>query len=402
MMTIHSKLPARTALWQALLCLPIIGCSTLAHSSAYQTFLGLNYSNPAELSNTKNYQLIVGGDEVFQDVTYRGTYQNAAGKVTYGSAKSGPNDYLPNGRIAFRVNDRVVFGVDVTQPLYTDFQYPKNSFIRNASITTYLRTTEFSPRVAWKATDKLSLGVGFNAMYAYAAELSTWLASGPISAQFTNQGNPTWGYGMNMGLFYAVKKGTYVGFSYFSKVGIRGKSGVSTWGPFVSEQYNTSTLIAPETYNLNLTQYVSPTWLFNAILRYNVWNPQSALYLNDTAIPKPRSTVTFTQNYFNAFRYALSTKYEFNSKWAGILGAEYSPTSQSIRDRGLGLPVTAATVVAVGAQMVITPGLTARVLASHVFANPNIDLAYSNGRERAVGNVKIQTNTVGFRITYES
>lgn len=396
---IHST-PTRKALWQVILCLPIIGCSTMAHSLTYQTFLGLNYSNPAELSNTKHYQLIVGGDEMFQDGTFRGTFTNAAGEVTYGSTNSTPRDYLPNGRIAFRINDRVVFGVDVTQPFYAHWSYPTNSFIRNASITTLLRSTDISPRVAWKATEKLSLGVGFNAMYTYDAILSSWLTAGPLSAEFINKGNPSWDYGMNMGLFYAVKKGTYVGFSYYSKVSSRAKSGVSTWGPLVSEGYNTSALIAPETYNLNLTQYVSPTWLFNAIVRYNVWNPQQAFYLYNTALPKPLSDRTNTQNYFNAFRYALSTKYEFNSKWAALAGAEYSPTSQNTRYRRIGLPITEGAIVAIGAQMVITQGLTARVLASHIFANPNIDIAY--GAERAIGDVKIKSNSVGFRITYES
>ncbi len=71
--------------------------------------------------------------------------------------------------------------------------------------------------------------------------------------------------------------------AYFSKITLRANSGVSTWGPNISDRYNTSSIILPETYSANLIQYVSPKWLFNATLRYNVWNPQKALYLFNTA-----------------------------------------------------------------------------------------------------------------------
>lgn len=360
-----------------------LGMSSAVHSIAYQNDLGLAYANPADLGLVNRVEVIGGGNEIYLKSKYTGLLGSS-----YGTGISETSGFLPLGRFAYRLTPKVVVGVDITEPIYSNFRFPVTSFVAPAATNVILYDTDISPRVAFKATDSLTLGLGLNINYLYEAELSFLV---PPLGNLHNGGD-AWNMGYNLGLSYAINKTTFLGLSFYS--GMRQHvQGISTWGPLSSND-NINPMV-PGAVSLELTKFLSQTWLVNLTIRDILWSPFQTLSVRNSALGV---NLIFPQNYYDSFTYSLLTRYAFNDKIAGLAFVQYLPKSQSTPFRSIGLPPNDANVVGVGAEYTISQGLTALLTYGYVWGSAPIDMQYPFGP--ALGNVKVTANVVGLRVKY--
>ena len=160
---------------------------TSAHATSYQIFTNIGFTNPASLNSIKKAEFIMGGLIINSRFHFTGT---AAG--VRGSTTSRTEDYLPYGRVAMRFSPKWVGSFDITQPYFTDIQYPRNSVVKFFATETFIRDTNFSPKVSYQATERLALGAGLDFNNLYNGQLNFVV---PPLGVMTNKAD-SWAYGL--------------------------------------------------------------------------------------------------------------------------------------------------------------------------------------------------------------
>jgi long-chain fatty acid transport protein len=359
---------------------------TGAHATSYQIFANIAFTNPAALNSIKQGELIIGGAIVDTRFHFTGT---AAG--VNGSTTSRTTDLLPYGRIAMRLSPKFVASLDITQPYYTAIEYPRNSLVALFATETFIRDTNFSPKLSYQATDKLALGIGFDANQLYNGQLNFVV---PPFGVLTNKAE-SWAYGWDIGLFYVATPATFLNLSYYSKI-VQHANGASKWGPFTNNSLSADVKI-PATYIANVVQMLCPVWALSATVRYAQWDTLRYTVLQNTAVGV---TITVPDQFFNNVSTELATHYQINEKW-GVLGAiDYEPNVQPTATRSVGLPTYTRYIPAVGAEYELSKGLKAKLVYAHVFSSPPIDMTISTGFH-IHGHEYVNADVFDFSINYD-
>ena len=127
---------------------------------------------------------------------------------------------IPHGYISHQINDSMWVGLAMTVPFGMGTEYGDNWEYAHRGISAEVLTFDFNPNVAWKVSDKLSIGAGMSIQYAAAdlkmkEDLSKFIpgatADGEIDAD-------SWAWGFNVGLMWSPLENLRFGLSYRSKV----------------------------------------------------------------------------------------------------------------------------------------------------------------------------------------
>lgn len=119
---------------------------------------------------------------------------------------------IPHGYISHQINDSMWVGLAMTVPFGMGTEYGDNWEYAHRGISAEVLTFDFNPNVAWKVSDKLSIGAGMSIQYAAAdLKMKEDLAAGEIDAD-------SWAWGFNVGLMWSPLENLRFGLSYRSKV----------------------------------------------------------------------------------------------------------------------------------------------------------------------------------------
>lgn len=389
-----------------------LSCS-VALASNFQSFSGINYSNPADLVYiVKSMQFIAGDMLVSPAITFNGTVTvpnpvpPLGGPVSVtGSSSNYGNLYMPYGRIASRLNEQWVFGVDVTQPFREDISYSSSSAVRYSSTITQVNSYDVAPSLAYHfggSLSKWAFGFGFDALYMSStldqqypslpsiSPLTPFGAGNDVS--LTNYGND-WAYGWHAGLNYHPFRGTFLGLSYFSSITPK-LTGTSTFSGYMNNPNLTSTSTLPATSNFTITQYLSERLMMQARVFYTQWSSIQDIVLLNTA--GPASTAIIPMNYRNTWRVELRSRYDVTPKTAlqGLLGYDETPINDV--DRSTRLPETNKYIAGAGIEYKITPVAGLMFNYAHSFSigtptinntDPNTGTVTSGTTDVAAGNL---------------
>lgn len=205
-----------------------VSTSGLGRAYAGEAAVGDNASvvatNPALMSLFKRPELSIGGIYVDPNIDIRGQSEEFSHK------NIAPNAIIPNLYAVYPINDKFAVGggVNVNYGLATEYhdQYAAG-FIGGK---TELKSVNLNLSGAYRITDHISAGLGFNAVYAdallkrYAGALSDRLGplKGPLgltnSTEIAKIEGDTWGYGWNIGLMYEINERNRIGAAYHSHV----------------------------------------------------------------------------------------------------------------------------------------------------------------------------------------
>jgi long-chain fatty acid transport protein len=202
------------------------------------------------------------------------------------------------------------------------------------------------PTVAYKVTDKISVGAGLNAMYGMMEEKVAInngfnLPDGELKVDDT-----TWGYGANVGILYELNKGTRFGINYLSEVELdfSSRTKFSGIGPLLSD------VVARRTSTLDLTMKVPQMVMFSffhelndrwAIMGDVGWQEWSRFGKVDIGLSSTANdaSVTADLKYKDTWHFALGAQYRISQPLLLMFGASYDSSAVKSADMTVTLPM---------------------------------------------------------------
>lgn len=176
------------------------------------------YYNPATMTLHPGTTIQAGFVAVGLDLAFEGS--GSANGVNYdGETENGQynTQAIPHGYISHQLTDNMWIGLAMTVPFGMGTEYKDDWKLGNRGISAEVLTFDFNPNVAWKVSDKLSLGAGMSIQYA-SADLkmrqdipSAGSVNGEIDAD-----SIAWGF--NVGVMWSPLENLRFGLSYRSKI----------------------------------------------------------------------------------------------------------------------------------------------------------------------------------------
>jgi long-chain fatty acid transport protein len=270
------------------------------------------------------------------------------------------NGVVPNGGVAFKINDKLSLGLSVAAPYNFTTEYNKASWTRYDALKSQLRTVNVDGVVAYKVSDFLDLGVGVSALYAD-AELTNALPNiSPLQAdgQQALKGDG-WAYGYTVGAQLHPSKSLTIGASYRSKIDQKLDGTVTVSG-----------LLAPipaaNNFSVDGQAKITLPWIANLGARWAVndkltlngsvsrvgWGEFDAIRVSFTG-----GSSTSVQDYKDVTTYAVGVDYQATPRLTLRTGVQYDPTPTPDVGRTARVPDGDRMMYAVGATWAASDNL---------------------------------------------
>lgn len=187
--------------------------------------------NPAGMMLVGKDQIIVALHAVSPEFSFTNgnTVTGVATTVNGPDDDGSENAFVPNLFYLTTVDENLKFGLGINVPFGLATEYDKNWVGRYHSVKTELHTININPSIAFKTSEKVSIGAGINLMLAdvtltSAIDFGSLVGPGPEGddgfADLTGDNFDEFGYGINLGLMYEINSGLRLGVAYRSKVTI--------------------------------------------------------------------------------------------------------------------------------------------------------------------------------------
>lgn len=122
---------------------------------------------------------------------------------------------IPHGYISHQLTDSVWLGLAMTVPFGMGTEYKDDWAWGSRGISAEVLTFDFNPNVAWKISDKLSLGAGMSIQYAKADLKLAQAQAGMVTSE-VDADSTAWGF--NVGLMWSPLENLRFGLSYRSRI----------------------------------------------------------------------------------------------------------------------------------------------------------------------------------------
>lgn len=171
------------------------------------------FYNPATMTLHPGTQIQAGFVAVGLDLAYEGNN----GATENGAANTQP---IPFGYISHQMTDNMWIGLSMTVPFGMGTEFDDNWALAGRGISAQVLTFDFNPNVAWKLSDKVSLGAGLSIQYASAdLKMKQYQAADRDIASLDSEVDAdsiAWGW--NIGLMWSPLDNLRFGLSYRSSV----------------------------------------------------------------------------------------------------------------------------------------------------------------------------------------
>lgn len=391
------------------------------------------YFNPGAMSQVRGKLLTVAGYLIAPSAQF----QNEDSKLNplvgdfplRGSegGNSGNLIPIPNFYYVQALSPRLSFGLGINAPFGMESHYRSNWKGRYQAIASELITINVNPSLAFKLTEKVSLGAGLNIQY-LEAKLSNAVDFGTICLQAigpsacNNRGlspqstdglatlkGDNVGFGFNLGLFFVPKPGTHLGASYRSRIDheIKGNANFSVpdaaliltrGGQFMDTSAHTKVTL-PDQVMLGFSQNIGTRWTLSGDAMWTNWSLVRELR---TDFASSQADSAQPLQWKDAWRLALGLSYmPEQAKWTIRTGFAFDQTPIPNADfRPARIPDNNRYWLTAGFSYRILTNVTLHGAYAHLFIpNPAINSNSSTG-DRLNGQYTAQVNIVGLQLDW--
>jgi long-chain fatty acid transport protein len=326
------------------------------------------YFNPAGLTQVAGRQVVLVGNVITPSAKFSdNASHNAMLQTSTGGngGDAGGSALVPNFYYAMDWRPDIKFGLSVGAPFGLKTEYDPTWIGRFQAVTSDLKTININPTLAYKLSDRLSVGVGLDFMQ-IKAELSSmtnysagiYQATGGamtvpnLSGLGTVKGDD-WGYGANFGLLYQPEANTRVGFSYRSEVSctLEGSARFANRPPALAAGLPdgpvTAEVSLPASASLSLFKALSPQVDLLADLSWTGWSSFQDLTIKRTNGATLSKTI---ENWGDTRRYSLGINYRQNDRLTWRAGVAYDESPVPNANRTPRIPDQDRTWLAFGVQ----------------------------------------------------
>lgn len=271
--------------------------------------------------------------------------------------------FVPSLYGMWAVSDHLRLGLGVNAPFGLESRYDSDWVGRYHAIGSELKTVNINPVVAWRVTDRLSFGVGFQAQRAEAT-LSNALDFGTIGTLLppslggaavpgASPGNPAqdgffkldgedWGFGWNAGLLFEPRPGTRFGLAFRSQIehSFDGDADFTVPEMFSAafapsglfrDTGAEADLTTPESWSFGAYHEINPRWAIMAEAAGTRWSRFDELVI-DFDNPAQPDNVT-EEEWNDTTYYAFGVTFRPSNAWAlrGGVAWDESPVPDATR-----------------------------------------------------------------------
>ena len=303
--------------------------------------------NPAGMMHLDNDQIAVAMHAISPDSSFNNN--KTVSGPPFSVSLSGPNDdggenaFVPNFYYVTTVDDNLKFGLGVNAPFGLATKYDKNWVGRYHAVETELKTININPSIAFKTSEKLSIGLGVSIMLADVTLSSAIDFGSLIGAPETQDGFADLdgdnfdelSYGVNLGLMYQVNSNTRVGLAYRSKItlDVEGDANFTVPAPIAPifapapglfvDQKLTASVTLPDSLSLSFASDADKITLLGDIT-WTGWSSFDELRIQYENFFQP-DTVT-TEAWVDTIRFSLGADYRYSDKLTVRGGFAYDET----------------------------------------------------------------------------
>lgn len=281
------------------------------------------FFNPSVISNLDNGEFIASITHL--DLNFKATQaQGPTAPYTntnLGNSDSGIDSQVPAFYLAKKINDKTTFGLSLTAPFAVATKYDRQWAGRYGNVESDIRTINLNPSIAFKASDKLSIGAGIQAQHnrAVLTKMAN-LAPGVNPDIFAKTEGSDMGYGYNLGASYNFTDYLKFGIGYRSKIDYKLKGNTNVSGILTSDF--TSKLTTPESLTIGLSYKFNPKLDLAYDMSWTRWSrfkEMSVKHNQNTALLD--DTVKFDYN--DSFIYSIGGNYKVNKLSTIRFGGAY-------------------------------------------------------------------------------
>lgn len=176
------------------------------------------FYNPATMTLHPGTQIQAGFVAIGLDLDLDYKGNDGTTENENGRANTQP---IPFGYISHQATDNVWVGLAMTVPFGMGTEYDDNWSLARRGISAQVLTFDFNPNVAWKLSEKVSLGAGMSVQYASADLKMRDKVGQQGNMPLTVDGEidaDSWAWGFNVGMMWTPVDNLRFGLSYRSKV----------------------------------------------------------------------------------------------------------------------------------------------------------------------------------------
>lgn len=280
------------------------------------------FYNPATMTLHPGTQIQAGFVAIGLDLDYKGN----DGTTENGRANTQP---IPFGYISHQATDNVWVGLAMTVPFGMGTEYDDNWSLAKRGISAQVLTFDFNPNVAWKLSEKVSLGAGMSIQYASADLKMRDLAGQQDNMPLTVDGEvdaDSWSWGFNVGMMWTPVDNLRFGLSYRSKVNHHADGDFTVNNLRRGKHDAAVSLSTPAWLMATAAWDVNDLLSLYATFRWTDWSSFKDLDINYSVGP-----VTMTKNVHNAWKdtylVSLGADMRFYDWWTMRAGIGYETSA---------------------------------------------------------------------------
>ncbi len=300
--------------------------------------------------------------------------------ITAGTGNTALSALVPSSYYSWQVNQQLWLGLSVNAPFGLEVQLPDTWAGRDYGAGgSNMSSYNFTPSVAYKINNWISVGAGVQIQYA-TATFTQGIGAAPTSQVSVNGAG--YGYGFTAGVTLTPTPTTTVGLGWRSAINqkINGTMSLpATIGGFPATpafgstpgSVNT-TIDLPDIVSLGLRQKLTSQWTAMATVEWTNWSrigTVNILQPNGAPATVGANNVTIPFQWKDGWFYSLGAEYQWNPQLALRAGVAYEQSPITDQVRVPVLPDNNRTWLSVGASYQLTPKIGLDFAYSHIFVN---------------------------------
>lgn len=235
---------------------------------------------------------------------------------------------VPNAHFTWQLAPDWFIGLGISSPFGLKTEYDDNWLGSYQALKSEVTTINYNPSLAWKLSDRISLGLGVN-YQTIDAEITNMT---PLGRYQLKGDDAAWGW--NAGVLFTLSPAMRVGASYRSAVNYT-LEGDRTLGN--SSTAATAGLKLPDVLILSVWQQVSERWEAMGDLSWTRWKTVDTLTVNYVT-PAGLRTESENFDYDSSWRFAWGAAYKANEAWKIKFGISYDRTPTTDETRSARVP----------------------------------------------------------------
>ncbi len=364
------------------------------------------YFNVAGLTKQKGTQVNVGGTYIIPRAEAHDIYAvDPLGNK--GERNQDVNNIVhaaiaPSATISHQLNDDVYLGLSMNVPFGMITKYDGAWVGSDHGVTSKVISVTTTPMVAYKATDKLSIGAGLPIQY-IKARLSNTVATMDGSA--TMEGD-TVDVGYQLGAIYEFNENTRIGVGYRSEINHKLKGDISSDIPLpgyssMLNQDISARLDTPAMFSVGAYHRLNDKWEVMAEYQRVYWNSFDSLDIYGRDVPFVSST---PENWRDTNFYAIGASYQMDNQWKLRLGFAYDESAVKAADRTPRIPDSDRYWYSIGLSYAYSEKLTFDAAFTYIKAKDavvNIPTSLTNGAGGVYAEYDNSVKLVGLSLNYK-